>query len=415
MGKLSRRGLFGLAACFAAGSLVGARLGLPSLWAARPVRPVTGAALELVERCFEGLDRTKLWDGHVHLLGTGTGGSGCWVNPGLKSLLSPVKRLRYDVFRAAAGVTDDERADQQYLERLLALHRAANPTGKLVLLAFDYNVAEDGQEQPALSDFYTPNEYVLEVARAHPDVVACASIHPYRADALDRLSSAAEQGARAVKWLPNSMGMDPDSPRCDAFYKRLAELRLPLITHCGEEQAVDARHNQELGNPLRLRRPLEQDVKVVVAHCASLGRVRDLDKDDGTTLTAFDAFMRVFTEAAWAKRLFADVSALVQLNRCGQPLREMLLSKDLHPRLVNGSDYPLPSIDPLISTRLLVEKGYLTADERELANQVFAANPLLFDFVLKRTIKTEDKQAMYAFAPTVFETSWLFGGDERES
>jgi hypothetical protein len=42
-------------------------------------------------------------------------------------VLSPVKRLRYDVFRAASGVTDDDKADQQYLERLLT-HRAIPPS-----------------------------------------------------------------------------------------------------------------------------------------------------------------------------------------------------------------------------------------------------------------------------------------------
>ena len=37
-------------------------------------------------------------------------------------------------------------ADAEYLASVLALHRAANPSGKLVLLAFDYAVREDGGE-----------------------------------------------------------------------------------------------------------------------------------------------------------------------------------------------------------------------------------------------------------------------------
>jgi uncharacterized protein len=415
MSLLTRRALLGLGACFAAGSVVGARLGLPSLWAARPIRPVTGAAAELVERCFGGIDRSKAWDAHVHLVGTGTGGTGCWVNPALKSLLAPVKRLRYDVFRAASGVSDDERADQQYLERLLKLHRAANPAGKLVLMAFDYRVAEDGSEQPSRSDFFTPNEYALEVARSHADVVACASIHPYRSDAVERLSRVAAEGARALKWLPNAMGIDPASPRCDGFYDKLAELGLPLITHCGEEQAVDSGEDQELGNPFRLRRALERGVRVVVAHCASSGRVQNLDEGPKSTIDAFDAFMRLFTDRRWEKNLFADVSALIQFNRCGRPLREILLSKDLHPRLVNGSDYPLPAIDPLIRTGTLRDKGYISDEEREQLEAIFVANPLLFDFAVKRSVKVEDKSSIYTFLPAVFETSWLFGGDAPSS
>jgi uncharacterized protein len=412
--SLTRRGLLGLGACFAAGSLVGVRLGLPRLWAARPIRPVTGPAATLVEQCFAGIDRSKAWDSHVHLVGTGTGGSGCWVNPELKSVLSPAKRMRYDVFRAASGVSDDARADQQYLERLLTLHRAANPDGKLVLMAFDYRVSEGGSEQPEHSDFFTPNDYVLKVAHASPDVVACGSVHPYRADAVQRLTELSASGVRAIKWLPNAMGIDPASPRCDAFYEQLAALQLPLITHCGQEQAVDAREDQELGNPFRLRRALDRGVRIVVAHCASSGRVQNLDEGGGT-LDAFDAFMRLFTDRRWEKQLFADISALIQVNRCGRPLREMLLSRDLHPRLVNGSDYPLPAIDPLVSTRTLLDKGYISSEERKQLNSIFVANPLLFDFAVKRTVKVEYKSAIHTFSPAVFESSWLFGGEARSS
>jgi mannonate dehydratase len=385
------------------------------LWAARPIRAVSGRAAELVERCFEGVQREKLWDTHVHLVGIGSADTGCWVNPGQQSIFAPIRRLRYDVFRAASGVTDDDQADQQYLDRLLTLHRAANPKGKLVLLAFDYRVGDDGEEAPELSDFYTPNEYVLEVAKNNSDVVACASVHPYRSDAVERLTQAAAAGARACKWLPNAMGIDPASPKCDPFYDKLAALRIPLITHGGEEQAVESGTDQELGNPLRLRRALEHGVRVVVAHCASLGHVEDLDNESAGQIEAFDAFMRLFTDRRWEKQLFADVSALIQVNRCGRPLREILISKDLHPRLVNGSDYPLPAIDPLVSTSTLVDKGYLTADERELLNAIFVANPLLFDFAVKRTIKVEYKSDMHSFSPSVFETSWLFNGESRAS
>ena len=50
---------------------------------------------------------------------------------------------------------------------------------------------------------------------------SAASIHPYRRDAVDALATAAGRGARAVKWLPNSIGIDPAAPRCDAFYAAL--------------------------------------------------------------------------------------------------------------------------------------------------------------------------------------------------
>ena len=75
------------------------------------------------------------------------------------------------------------------------------------------------------------------------------------------------------------MGIDPASPRCDAVLSMHCEdLGLPLIAHAGLERAVLGREEHDFGNPLRLRRALDAGVRVVVAHCASMGEDRDLDK-----------------------------------------------------------------------------------------------------------------------------------------
>jgi mannonate dehydratase len=79
----------------------------------------------------------------------------------------------------------------------------------------------------------------------------------------------------------------------------------------------------------------------------------------------------------------------------------MLARTDLHARLVNGSDYPLPAINVLFSTRKLVKLGYLTPRERELLNEIYDVNPLLFDLALKRTVK--HPTAGTRFPPSVFQ------------
>jgi hypothetical protein len=78
---------------------------------------------------------------------------------------------------------------------------------------------------------------------------------------------------------------------------------------------------------------------------------------------------------------------MTQFNRLGRPLTTILQREDLHSRLVNGSDYPLPAINFLILTRPLVKGGYITSDERILLKEIYRANPLVFDFVLKRCLK----------------------------
>ena len=392
---------------------VAARWSLPHLLSANPIRSIEELSPEaraLVERAFKGVVRSLMWDCHVHVVGMGAGGTGCWVNPNMQSHLHPIQRLQFDLYLSASGVSDWETADQVYVERLLALHRAANPEGKLMVLAFDQAIDERGNEVPELTNFYTPNSYVMQLAREHEDVVPVASVHPYRTDAADRLTEAVEAGAVAVKWLPNAMGIDPASELCDAFYTKQAELGIPLISHAGIEKAVHAEENQKLGNPLRLRRALDAGVKVVVAHCAGLGDSVDLDAGpDGPLVSNFELFMRLMREEQYADTLFGEVSAMTLANRCGDPLKEILRTPEFHQRLTNGSDYPVIAIDPTINTRLLVSRGYLDPDDRAPLAEIFDANPLLFDFVLKRTLRVVlSENESRRFAPSVFESARLF-------
>ncbi|MEW6072137.1 MAG: amidohydrolase [Planctomycetota bacterium] len=392
--------------------LAAARIAVPRALRPGPVRPIAAlspAARALVGTAFAGVDPARVWDLHAHAVGIGTGGSGCRVSRRFTSHLHPIRRCQYEAYLAASGIRDPSTADEDYLARLLALHRAANPAGRRVLLAFDLRVAEDGTELPEDSEFHVPTEYVAAIARQHPDVALAASVHPYRRDCRARLEAARAAGAIAVKWLPNSMGIDPASPLCDAAYDAMAELGLVLLSHAGHERAVHAAGDQELGNPLRLRRALERGVRVVIAHCASLGEARDLDAGGTARRPCFDLFLRLMGEKAHAGRLFGDISALPLVNRCGRPLRELLLASDLHPRLADGSDYPLPAIGPLVSTWLLARRGLLDPSDRDSLEEIFAANSLLFDYVLKRRLRVVTAEGERRFAPIVFETARLFG------
>jgi mannonate dehydratase len=152
-------------------------------------------------------------------------------------------------------------------------------------------------------------------------------------------------------------------------------------------------------------------VRVLAAHCASLGVDADLDAAEAERgeLASFDLFLRLMGERQYEGRLFGEISALTQLNRSGRPLRELLAAQELHPRLVNGSDYPLPAVDPLVSTRSLVGRGLLDAAERGPLNEVFRANPLLFDYVLKRRLRLASASGEpLRFQPCVFESRRVF-------
>lgn len=410
---MTRRRFLGLAAGGAVGlggTALALRYGLPRMVRPGTPRPLGAEARRLAERCFEGLDRSRMWDTHVHVVGLGAGGTGCRINPEMQSQLHPVKRFQFDMYTASVGMRDPRTADADYVARLLELQRGSVPEGKLLIMAMDGYVDGHGVEHPELSPFYTPNDYVLRLAAEHDELVPCVSIHPYRSDAVERLDAAAEAGARAVKWLPNATGIDPASPRCDGFYRRLVELGLPLITHGGRELAVDAGDAQELGNPLRLRRALDAGVRVVVAHCASFGSLEDTDLPESSRrrVPAFSLFMRLFADPSYEGNLFGDVSAVTMVNRDRRVLRELLTATELHHRLVNGSDYPIPALAFLYSPMKLQLTGLIGDEERRLCREIAAFNPLLFDFVLKRVLRHESDGRVYRLADSVFETDWLF-------
>lgn len=352
-----------------------------------PARALSPEAQALVDQAFADVPSGKLVDYHVHMLGLGAGGTGAELNPRMRSWWHPLQRIKALIYLRASGITDEDQADPQYLTRLLSLIRDVKGHGRHAILAFDRHYNPDGTVNAAKSEFHTPNDYVLDLAGRHPDAfIPVVSVHPYRKDAVAELERCAERGARIVKWLPNAMGIDASAPRADEFYRAMVRLGMVLLTHVGEEKAVESRDDQALGNPLLFRRPLDMGVKVIMAHAGSLGDNADLDHP-GERTGNFDLVMRLMDEPRYRDLLFIDISAMTQFNRVGPPLLTLLRRPDLAPRMVNGSDYPLPAIGLMVQTRALVDHGLITPEERQALNEIFKANPLLFDYVVKRTLR----------------------------
>lgn len=363
---------------------------------------------ELVRGAFQGLALEQVWDSHCHLVGTGDSPSGIWLNPRMNSALNPAEYARRLFFLNAGCAYDVEggSVDRAYVRRMLNLLGGMRRGVKLLLFAFDRAHGEDGWPDLERTAFYVPDGYAREVAREYPAFFEWAcSIHPYRRDCVEALEQARKDGARAVKWLPASMGIDPGSPKCDRFYAAAARLGIPVITHAGLERAVAGTDVQEYGNPLRLRRALDAGVRVVIAHCASMGEDADLDRGAaGGVVDSFQLFARLFDDPRYGKNLFADISAMTQVNRAGPALATVLERTDWHPRLLNGSDYPLPGVMPIFSVDYLVSLGLVEAAAAPVFRAVREHNPILFDFILKRHLRSNGR----SLPASVFETRRFF-------
>jgi len=267
-------------------------------------------------------------DCHVHVVGNGAGGSGCWYRPrGVTRYGAPL--MLRNVGLAPSALTGD--LERLYAEQMLAFVRASS-LDAAVLLAQDEPHREDGTVIEGAGSFYVPNDYVLGLARAHPEFLAAVSIHPARRDALDELERCLAGGAVMLKCLPNCQNIDWNLPCYTRFLERMAAGGLLLLAHTGSERTLpvlDAR----LASPRVLTRALEIGVTCIAAHCGT--GLMALDPD------YFDEFVAMTRRYP---RLYGDNSALACCNFRARPsaMRRLVQDEELRARILHGSDVPVP-------------------------------------------------------------------------
>jgi predicted TIM-barrel fold metal-dependent hydrolase len=359
---------------------------------------------ELVKSTWEGIDTQQVWDCHCHLIGVGDANSGIWINPEMRSFLNPIQFTQYKFYLNAscAKAVNKKTIDEGVVQRMRDIHADLPDGFRYMLLGFDYYRNDDGTINYELSPFHTPNEYAHKLAETHPDQFEwIASIHPYREDAISALESAANNNARAIKWLPSIMGIDGSDPKCDAFYEALVKHNIPLLTHVGAEHAVDTPTGQTYNNPLLFRRALDHGVRVIFAHCATLGKSVDIDKGkNGPEVENLELFARLMAEPQYENLALGDIAAITQVNRDRWKVEKIVETDEWHDRLVYGSDYPLPGVMPVFSPLNFVAWDMLSDKDAEIISEVRRYNPILFDVMLKRNIKVNGK----SFKASVFES-----------
>ena len=269
-------------------------------------------------------DFTKPLDFHVHIVGTGASGTGCWLRVGgwhrpLAAIMLRGIGMPADAF--------ERNFDALYVEHLLAQVRSSS-LGAAMILAHDEVYDERGHRMAGAGSFYVPNDYVLRLARENPEFLPAVSIHPARPDALEELERCLAGGAVAMKCLPNCHNIDCNDRRFTKFWERMAATQLPLLAHTGGEHTVPV-IRPELGDPEVLKLPLECGVTVIAAHCATRSGLTDPEY--------FFSLLKMFKRYP---NLYGDISAFNVPLR-GRHVRECL-KPGVVERMVHGSYYPVP-------------------------------------------------------------------------
>ncbi len=263
-------------------------------------------------------------DMHVHMVGNGSSGSGCWIRPqGWRRALAAFM-LRHIGLPANALKGD---LDRLYVERLLELVRGSS-LGAIVILAQEQAYDEEGHLMENQGLFYVPNDYVLKLAKKHPEFLPAVSIHPARPDALEELERCIQEGAVMMKCLPNCQNIDCNNKRYTKFWERMAEAKLPLLAHTGGEEVVPE-IRPEFADPRNLELPLQCAVTVIAAHCGSKSFLFDPDY--------FDIFVEMTRKYP---NFYGDTSAMNMPIRC-RHLAACLEEPLIH-HMVHGSDFPVP-------------------------------------------------------------------------
>jgi uncharacterized protein len=295
---------------------------------------------------------------HVHIVGNGAQGSGCWVRP--RGLHRWFGRFMLQHVGVKVAGFDDPDLDRLYVERLLEQIRSSS-LGAVVILAQDDVYDETGTRIEG-GTFYVPNDHVLALARQHSVFLPAVSIHPARADALDELDRCLAAGAVMLKILPNCHNIDCNDRRYQRFWERMADAKLPLLAHTGGEHTLHV-VRRDLQNPRVLELPLQCGVTCIAAHMGARGGVFDPDY-----------FAGVVEMMGRYPNLYGDISAFNVPPR-SRHFRACLALD----RVVHGSDYPVPVLGHWAWGRGLVGWDAFRQWERQ-------SNVLERDYQLKRAI-----------------------------
>lgn len=255
--------------------------------------------------------------------------------------------------RLRPGAELDAQLERVYERHLLG----PSPIDRFVLLAFDWYHDRDGRRPPLPrhdgplgSDIYTSNSLVAELCRRRPDrFLFGASVHPYRENAVECVDEVAAAGACLIKWLPLHQNIDVHDPRTLSVMRRCADLRLPLLVHFCEEFTLTTQHPEfqsvtALLDVLRRLRDAGRMPPVIVAHAAT--PISPIGPRAAHRIF-LDALLGEFADAP----LYADVSALTAWGKVGF-LRALARRQELHPRLLFGSDFPVPIALPRLRREL---------------------------------------------------------------
>jgi len=246
---------------------------------------------------------------------------------------------------------------KEYVRTIVDNTHESKYIDKIVLFGVDERVDDNGDTIHKDITVCASNEDLLDVYLENKDVIVpFFSINPIRPDALDLIDKYHSLGFKGAKFLQNYWGVDTREERYVPYFKKLAELNIPLIVHIGSESSIHSVKSCE--SIEMLDAPLKYGVTVIAAHMAlsyeTLGIFKALSKKEKNFN---DDYFTLLDMLEKHDNLYADISAILTPVRA-KVLPHLSKQTQIHDKLLFGTDFPVPFLDVLNTHNLSFKRRF---------------------------------------------------------
>ena len=217
---------------------------------------------------------------------------------------------------------------------------------KSVVLPVDAIVSPKGKVLEYDKTVCSSSDDVYELYKKFPnEVIPFFSINPNRVDALDLIDKYVALGFKGAKFLQNYWDIDINNKQYIPYFEKIKSYDLPIIIHTGSEHAVKSNTMYEKIEVANLA--IKLGCKVVLAHFG-VNMVMEQKLNKITNNFSFDNqkfgedYFKTLDYLEKNENVYADLSAMIMCFR-SKTIEDLAKNqKQIHHKLLFGSDYPVP-------------------------------------------------------------------------
>lgn len=258
-------------------------------------------------------------------------------------------KIAISLFAKKLGANKSELINRKYdafVQTLINNIQNSQYVKKSVILPVDAKVNSLGLEVHRDKTVCSSNEDVFREYKKYPNAtIPFFSINPNRKDALDLIDKYVSLGFKGAKLLQNYWDIDINHKEYISYFEKIKSYDLPIIIHIGSEYAVPS--NKKYEKIEVANSAIEIGCKVVLAHFGvniiMENRLKYLYNNlSFETINFGKDYFKTLQYLEKYDNVYADLSAIIILFRAKIVEDLALNQKQIHHKLLFGTDFPVP-------------------------------------------------------------------------